>query len=479
MGGSAFLKHSPTINIPRMPPVVFEVVLQSTLNVLRKHYGHCASSIEAPGKTTFGDVDILVASPYEMSFNPFREASGVTSPTKGSLTPVAENLKAVLQATTYIIQPGNPTVNLAIPWPKDLDGDEEYHTQIDVHHLDTKAQWEWEMFHSAHGDLWNILGSTIRPFGLTANDIGLYLRIEDIEQLDRKKSMIFLTSVPSEVLKLLALDEDVYWKEFGSQEEMFQFATSCRMFWVKENSSEGAEGDVFGEIEGQEGGEKGKKKLKHNDRQRVRKRPIFQAWIEEFIPRLRKEGGHVEAKSTRDKIRAEAFEMFNVGEEYQRRLTEWKLARHRDELWRDIIKGGVPDNDEIDVMFRSAATRMLKAFIMEGEDFDGTISPASKTDKDGFHDIAAVKAFVEANWEKAGKIGMARKTIKSQASMAVKEEKRKKRKAAKKQEIAKNLRDAEEREKENTVEMKVKIIVKETAVAKDGQDETAMFSTPA
>ena len=62
------------------------------------------------------------------------------------------------------------------------------------------------MFHHAFGDLWNLLGTTIRPFGLTANEKGLHIRIEEIELLDRKRSMICLTNDPREVCHLLGLD---------------------------------------------------------------------------------------------------------------------------------------------------------------------------------------------------------------------------------------------------------------------------------
>ena len=148
-----------------------------------------------------------------------------------------------------------------------------------------------QLFHSAHGDLWNILGSTIRRFGLTVNDRGLYLRIPDIELLDRKKSMVFLTEKPSEVLNFIGIDEKRWWKPFSSQSEMFNYAAGCKLFWVREKDAEEEEHDVVGDrpAEGQEGGEAGKKKLKHNDRQRMAKRPIFNDWITVFIPKCREE----------------------------------------------------------------------------------------------------------------------------------------------------------------------------------------------
>lgn len=98
-------------------------------------------------------------------------------------------------------------MNLAVPWPKQDDGEKKY-IQIDVHTCKDLKEWKFNLFHAAHGDLWSILGTTIRPFGLTVNDKGMYLRIPKIELLDRKKSMIFLTGKPGEILEFLGLNEE-------------------------------------------------------------------------------------------------------------------------------------------------------------------------------------------------------------------------------------------------------------------------------
>ncbi len=61
------------------------------------------------------------------------------------------------------------------------------------------------LFKHAHGDIWNLLGSTIRPFGLTVDEDALWLRIPEIEKFDRKKAKIRLTSDPVEVIRFLGL----------------------------------------------------------------------------------------------------------------------------------------------------------------------------------------------------------------------------------------------------------------------------------
>lgn len=152
--------------------------------------------------------------------------------------------------------------------------------------------------------------------------------------------MIFLTEKPSEVLDFVGLDESPWWKPFVSQSEMFDYAASCRLFWVRGKGEE-EEYDVVGDLSvgGQEGGEAGKKKLKHNDRQRMSKRPIFNAWISEFIPACREAGLYIEQKATREEVRDQAFEKFGVKNEYEEKLAVWKLSKHKDDITREAIKG--------------------------------------------------------------------------------------------------------------------------------------------
>lgn len=156
-----------------MPTEVFNFILESTLKTLREHYSHVESPIEAPGKTTYGDIDVLVTGARVPEYDP-------------ASTPwnkVAEGLAGVLGAVASIRHSGQSIVNLAIPWPerplgtgmqmRNIDADsneveepsEDKYIQIDIHHLHSPERFQWELFHSSHGDMWNILGSTIRRFG--------------------------------------------------------------------------------------------------------------------------------------------------------------------------------------------------------------------------------------------------------------------------------------------------------------------------
>ena len=376
------------------------------------------SPIESPGKETFGDVDVVVFSPK------------ADSPLSGILShaDVVEQLSNYLGAKHHITEKGNPTVNFAIPWPAEEllgeDGEgkkvvmEKKYVQLDVKICDSEKMFQWELFHAAHGDLWNILGSTIRRFGLTVNNLGMYLRIVEIEPFDRRKSMVFLTDDHGRIVEFLGLEKERWWRKFESRGEMFEYAAGCRMFWVKDFDEMG---DAEGAMEGQEGGDAGKKKLKHNDRARLAKRPIFREWMEEFIPRCREEGRFADSKGvTREQIREECFVYFGeaVKLEYEARLKEWQLARHKDDMLRLVIKGSVPE--DADPPFRSASIRTLKGVIMNGEAFEGKKVPGVAANEEGFWDADHVRAWVVTNWKKAGEIGWAKQHERAMEGMKAK-----------------------------------------------------------
>ncbi|KAG4412352.1 hypothetical protein IFR04_014509 [Cadophora malorum] len=453
MGGSAFAN----LHTPRMRPHVYNRILSQTLTTVQKHFTHVSSPISAPGKLDYGDIDILCFGPLTPAYNP-----AVTPKAK-----VTETVARELGAKEWILGKSGQGMNLAIPWPEDekdllefekdgtgkadggkkgdeVEGECEKKArfiQVDIHILPTLSSYNWELFHSAHGDLWNILGSTIRRFGLTVNNLGLYLRIPEIELQDRKKSMVFLTDEPNTILEFLGLDAERWRRSFESQDEMFAYAAGCRMFWVKEKLEVGeGEGDVVGKVsaeiaieaqqngdkigavhEGQEGGTAGKKKLKHNDRQRLEKRPIFRSWIEDFIPQCRAQGLYLTMQTSREQIRDEAFVKFGVQEEYERRLKEWNMERHKDELWRGVIKATVPV-EEVDPQFRAASVKYLKSVIMEGGLWNGEVVQASERDEDGKWDFEEVRNFVTENWEEAGRLRMAAQQKRAVENMKAKAE---------------------------------------------------------
>ena len=137
--------------------------------------------------------------------------------------------------------------------------------------------------------------------------------------------MVFVTDEPEAILRFLGLEEERWWRPFDEREEMFVYAAGCRMFWVKDTDDDDNVKD--GEIEKQ-GTKGGGRKLKHNDRQRMSKRPIFKEWINRFIHSVEsKANTKPTSRVTREQICFEVFETFGseVKDTYETRLKEWKL----------------------------------------------------------------------------------------------------------------------------------------------------------
>ncbi|KAL8836898.1 MAG: hypothetical protein Q9176_006028 [Flavoplaca citrina] len=284
MGGKAFSHGPEPLSTPRMPPTVYRHLLDHFLVKLAAFFERVASPIEAPEKVTFGDVDLLVAEPRDTPFD---------------ITTVAKALDA--ERTL----PFPPIYSLAVPYP----GLEGSFVQLDIQ-LCKSANFEWELFHKSHGDLWNLIGTSIRPFGLTANDTGLYLRIPEIELENRKRAMVFLTAKPDSVLDFLALDRDDWSRPFETMEVMFAYACSCRFFCAQSYE---------------------KHDLKSNDRKRMSQREVFKRFVEDYLPNrvlgVQNEG---DASSlTRYDVFEEALRQFDKGEEAETRIQQWRQERDK------------------------------------------------------------------------------------------------------------------------------------------------------
>ena len=109
--------------------------------------------------------------------------------------------------------------------------------------------------------------------------------------------------------------------------------------------------------------------------------------MENFIPKCREEGRLGNLKVTREEIRAEAFDVFGVKDEYETRLKQWRLIKHNDDLTQ-VIKGGVPEDE--DPHLRSASIRFMKSVIIEREKFEGLVPKATDKNEEGFYDLGDV-----------------------------------------------------------------------------------------
>ncbi|KAL8783289.1 MAG: hypothetical protein Q9213_004723 [Squamulea squamosa] len=270
-----------------MPAVVYRCLLRQYHEQLSAFFERVANPIEAPGKTTFGDIDILVAKPNVAPFE-------------------IEAVAKALNARRTLSFP--PLYSLAVPYP----GMEGSFVQVDIHVCEAD-DFEWELFHKSHGDMWNLIGTSIRSFGLTANDKGLHLRIPEIERENRKRSMVFLTAKPDTALDFLGLNKDTYARPIDTVEAMFEYACTCRFFRPEPYK---------------------KADLKSNDRKRMGQRELFRQFVEEYLPNRTSMAHNIgdAAGVTKEDVFEEALERFGKREEAETRIRAWR--QERDELER-------------------------------------------------------------------------------------------------------------------------------------------------
>ena len=212
-----------------------------------------------------------------------------------------------------------------------------------------------------------------------------------------------------------------FWDEpFGSVEALFDYAMTCRLFYVRDTPDGDAEGDADGT--GVVGGEAGRKKLKSNDRRRMKGRPIYRRWINEFIPGLRAEGKFVREnpgssiEEMRAQVRDQAFDRFLVEVEYTRRLREWQQKRNAEQM-KSLIKELVPSTME--PQRRACVVGTLKKIIVENDTSFGFDSSGLRG-VDGLCDAELVRRFIRDNLGEVGKAGWVRQQQRAQQSMQLK-----------------------------------------------------------
>lgn len=301
MGGKAF---SPALKTPRIPPSIYHGLRSQIISLLSTFYIYVASPILVPEKLSHGDIDILVCAPLNSLFPP-------------TPTTLSEALNA-----EYIIC-NTAITSFAIPYPEKL----ECYVQVDVQLVTSVELFKWKLFHASYGDFWNILGTAIRPFGLTANERGLFLRISEIEEVDKNRSLIFLCSEPDAVLSFCTgMDPEEYKRGWGSVGDMFGWLSRGR-FMRKETFE--------------------RSRLKANDRKRMRQREVYARFVEGYVPSWTaniSEGRN--ELETRKIVLEEALNVFRKKEEYELKREEWRIEVLNAPIKKELRKLRIRDEVE-------------------------------------------------------------------------------------------------------------------------------------
>ena len=311
MGGKAF---NPTLRTPRMPPATYHALLSKYISVLSKHYVHVGSPREAPERTSHGDIDILVCTPIHNS------------------PPDTATLTKILNATKSIA--AKPATLFAVPYPSDWPSDEEgeNHIQLDVERCDTVDKFNWMLFFNSLGDFWNILGTALRRYGLTANDHGLHLRVREIETENKQHALISLTSDPGDILEFLGLDVEEFNEGWSTLEEMYVFLAQHR-FFRRDSYTRVHHLDSHSSIPNGANGGGGTKEKK-----RIETRAVYRQFVDEFLPSWQDVG--------RKRVRREEMLEFVLNRwgkraEYEKKMNEWRKYMDEKPVKEEIRETGI------------------------------------------------------------------------------------------------------------------------------------------
>ncbi|KAH7235221.1 hypothetical protein B0J15DRAFT_454205 [Fusarium solani] len=396
MGGKAFANHNPPLQTPRMPGSVYHEVKRRVEHRLSKAFSVVRFPIEGPAKKDFGDVDVFVTGP--------RFQSQGDEYTKREYL---DHISAVLGATAVIEDAGvqEPSAHFAIPWPRDLEHLSDspnpqeptyarrLHIQVDVQVFDSSSRLHYMLFHHAHGDIWQLLGNVIKPYGLTVDDKGLWLRIPEIEDADRKRSKVWLTGDPDEILDFLGLPYTRYWTgPFRDLYQMYEYVANCITFWVPPaDETESA--------------------LRANDRRRMKQRPAYREWVEEFKPLCRAQGRFSGEPMTRDQVRGRAFVRFNVRQTYMTECRAFLVEDQKRHILKTIIERIVPLPAEgaakEDFLYRTVLVRALKEIVLDwNRGLYSIMAPGNLRDDEGFYHLGRTESFVLEYKDRIGKEAM-------------------------------------------------------------------------
>ncbi|KAK6361355.1 hypothetical protein TWF730_005089 [Orbilia blumenaviensis] len=365
MGGAAL--NYLGVATPRMSPETYFKLKTKYHNILTGLYKHVTTPVEAPGKTSYGDLDYLVAEPILKN-----DANNTT---------MVKKVKAAFGAEHMTTAPG-PTTSFAVPIESDEgggqteEGREKIYAQIDVNVRSSVEEMWWVSFKHSYGDFWSILGMMLRAKGLVADSKCLNVRIKEIEPHNRELAKVELTRDVNETLEFLGLDPKKFEKGFETVQEVFEYSAGCRFFeerYFKERRFANA-----------------------RDRSKAGKREMLKGWFEFLgldislianIESDKREGGGMEAEEeagreedkvkesgtdtpeeglTRELVLEEALERFHKRPAYEEKIKAWRRNLRIEAVAKGVTRGLI-DGGHYGPKSARARSSKLRKRINDGE----------------------------------------------------------------------------------------------------------------
>ncbi|EUC48500.1 hypothetical protein COCMIDRAFT_56151, partial [Bipolaris oryzae ATCC 44560] len=216
MGGHAFKNlYCPRINLD-----VYCKAKAKATTALQTVFTHVVVPTEMPEKNDYGDVDFLVCSPLH-----FQRTHTINDfPWEETVQLIKDVFKTTHGRRGYLT---NDCMYFAVDAP--CDG-EDYFIQIDVKVCFKPKLFEWYTFELGYASSSKIIGSMVKPLGLTIDPEGIHIRVEDVEETDHNGSMVWISKDPKDVLRIAGLDFRILNAGFSTKEEIYKYFASSWLF---------------------------------------------------------------------------------------------------------------------------------------------------------------------------------------------------------------------------------------------------------
>lgn len=362
MGGKVFdnieTANGDPPHVPRMSPELYKQIISEVQPKLERLFEQVVVPRDAPCKVDHGDIDFLV--------------EGVRSTTRTQ--DLWETTRISLGAVLYVCR--GQSHSFGIPHPSESDA----YVQVDVElspgngTSDSAELFKWTQFMKGDADLLQIVGIAHRPLGITCNDRGLHVRLEQIETYDKKKALLFLTRSPVEAMRFYGFSSKKYQEGFDSETELFDWVAEGRFF----------SREVFE-----------KRVEKADDRSRQLKRPMYKRFVEQYMPNTPKGTGKT---WTRQEVLLEAIKMFDTQAEYDAMVATHRAKEAEEELWKDV-KAIIPAEGKA----LASAVRALRRWVVfqDGRPQIGTM-PATPEKYEVWSQLVdrrEIVSWVEKHWQ--------------------------------------------------------------------------------
>ncbi|KAL1586440.1 hypothetical protein WHR41_05186 [Cladosporium halotolerans] len=243
MGGGAFSNPSAdgqtaALHLPRMTPQEYNRLKSTYVNRLAELYGakNVLVPLEAPGKESYGDIDIYIVSEEEINWpelasnigaEAFLDRGSGRSP-KWSFAVRLDGERSPHPPIEYSPNPIKRPQDPQTPTPTT----NEPFAQIDLEAI-TPDQKPWRFFHGSYPDLAGMLGHVVKNFGFDITERGLRLRLRELDDsghghwahfhppLDEARLM--LCSDPEHIMAFFDLDVARYDAGFATEEHIFEW----------------------------------------------------------------------------------------------------------------------------------------------------------------------------------------------------------------------------------------------------------------